>query len=162
MSRLQEFGQRTLVGSLFPGRRLELAVFPVELVQEQLGYSVERGKDIHASARDGFKTLRASSSVVQQILQIVRRSDLLKVSLVKLQNVRNLIRQKTLLLEIFLQITKAHDVLFHLIPMRISHENNSVDVAQYELPRRIVDDLPRHGIQLEFRFEPLEHYGVQR
>jgi hypothetical protein len=45
-------------------RREELAVFLVELMQEQLGDSIESRKDIPSRAGDGFKTLGPSFSVV--------------------------------------------------------------------------------------------------
>ena len=86
----------------------------------------------------------------------------MKVSLVKLQNVWKRIERKTLLLEVLFKIAKTRDVFFHLVPVRISDENNSVDVPQYELARRVVNDLPWNGVQLEFCFEPVEWDSVQR
>ena len=37
-----------------------------------------------------------------------------------------------------------------------------VHAAQNELPRRVVDDLARHGVELEFGDEAFDHHRVER
>ncbi len=66
-----------------------------------------------------------------------------------------------LLLEILFEVAKAGNVFFHSFPLGISHENHAIDASQDKLPGRIVDDLSRYGVELEFRFESLKRKGTQ-
>ena len=86
---------------------------------------------------------------------------LFEVPLVVLQDVGNLVDRDVLLGEVFREIAKTFDVFLHFFPLRIGHENDSIDAAQDELAGRIVDDLARDGVELEFRDEAFDHDRVQ-
>ena len=112
-----------------------------EFVEQHLRDGIERGKDVLSSARDDLEALHALLAIVQNELEIIDWRDVVQVALVVLQDVGNLIDRDILLGQVFLEIAKTLDVFLHFFPLRIGHENDSIDAPQDKLTGRIVNDL---------------------
>jgi hypothetical protein len=73
--------------------------------------------------------LDALLPIVQHVLEVIDRRDVLEVPLVVLQDVGNLVDRDVLLREVVFEIFKALDVFLHLFPLRIGHENYAIHAA---------------------------------
>jgi hypothetical protein len=55
--------------------------------------------------------------------------------------------------EILLEVPEALDVLLEALPLRVGDEDHAVHAPQDQLPRHVVVDLARHGVELELGHE---------
>ena len=58
-----------------------------------------------------------------------------------------------MLQEIALEILQALDILVELTGLAVAHKHDAVGTLEHETARRVVVDLPGHGVQLEARRE---------
>src|SRR5260370_180734 len=144
--------------ALTPRRRVELAVFTIKLSQKQLRYCIKSGKNILTGFCHRLKTLHPSFPVVQEVFKIVRRTDVLQIALIELQDVRKLVKGYALSSQVLFKISKAVDIFLHFVPLRIRYENYAVDVAQHKLACGVIDHLAWNGEKLKLCFESLEDF----
>ena len=90
------------------------------------------------------RKLSASTSSATRQDQLLRQ-----VLLVVLHDERHRARVDPLLREIRVQVLEALDVLVELARLAVGHEHDAVGALQHELARRLVVDLPGHGVELE-------------
>src|SRR5207244_3286894 len=84
------------------------------------------------------------------------------IALVVLEHERHLVDLDILDGEIFLKVFETLDVLFHLFPLGIGHEHDSIGAAQDELTRGVVNDLAGNRVELKLRHETFNDDSVKR
>src|SRR6266480_567982 len=132
-----------------------------KLVQQNLRNSVQGGENILPGAGDDLETLHSFLPVVQDVIQIIDRSDICQIALVVLQDVGDIVERHVLLGQVVLEIFETLDVLLHFFPLRIGHENHAIDTAQDELAGGVVNDLTGDGVELEFGDKAFNNQSVE-
>ena len=64
--------------------------------------------------------------------------------------------------QVLLEIGERLDIVRHLFPVGIDHENDAIDALEHQLPRRVVDRLAGNGVELETGGEAGQRLGVER
>ena len=85
-----------------------------------------------------------------------------EVLLVVLQHERHGARVDAVFGEVRVQILKALDVLLELARLAVGHEHDAVGALKHELARRLVVDLPGHGVELELGREAGDRAEIER
>ena len=121
----------------------------------------------HKILRTGFYWWSIFVDVYKEVFSyhefhIFDGSNVRKVSLVILQDVRNVGEIEFQGFEIVLKVLEAFYVFGHFIVVRIGDENNPIDPAQDELAGGVVNDLARNGVKLKFCFETFDRHGFNR
>ena len=58
--------------------------------------------------------------------------------------------------QVVFEVFEALHIFLHFVVLRICHEDDAVNTAKHQLTGGIVNDLPRHGVELELGFESLD------
>ena len=97
-----------------------------------------------------------------RLLQLLDRQDAWDVALVELDDDRRVVRIDVVLFQIFQQVgeTLARGVDHRRL--RVRDEDDGVRAFQNELARLVVEDLPRHGVQLDLEVERADAPDVDR
>jgi hypothetical protein len=98
-------------------------------MQQELGGVIEGSENVESGGSDRFIASDAFAPVVQKIFEIISGCDVLDISLVELQNVREVVQREILFLQVFAQISQALDVFFHFVPLRIRDKYDGIDVS---------------------------------
>jgi acyl-CoA hydrolase len=85
-----------------------------------------------------------------------------QVALVVLDDVRELVERVALLGEVRPQVLDRLEVRFRALDLRVGDEDDAVDPLQDELAARVVEDLPRHRVEVEARLEAADLAERQR
>ena len=120
--------RRLSTSSEMRAQRLEHAG-PVQRVGGELGHAAE------------VERVRQLGDVEDQLAR--------QILLVVLHDERHGARVDALLGEVGVQVLEALDVLVELARLAVGDEHDAVGALEHELARRLVVDLPRHGVELE-------------
>src|SRR5213082_679780 len=133
-----------------------------KLVQQNLRNGVQGGKNILPGTGDDLEALHPLLPVVQDVIEVIDRSDIWQMAFVVLQDVGDIVERHVLLGQVVLQIFETLNVFLHFFPLRIGYENDAIDAAQDELAGGVVNYLTRDGIELEFGDKALDNQSVER
>lgn len=127
--------------------------------EDQLGDGFERFEYADPSRGDAFEF--GKSPDVDQLPHLIDACHVRQVPLVVLDDHGNTEDVVALLVEVFLEVFHALDVRLHPVDLGVGNENDAVDALENELPARVVEDLPRHGVEVESRLESSDFTEAQ-
>jgi hypothetical protein len=151
------------VGELTRGRfdRLVAGHAAAKCPQCQLRDELERLEHAGATRGDGFDRLVLPFRI-ECVEDALRRQDVRQVTLVELDDQRNLVHRKTDLAEVLAQVLEALEVRLEHRHLGVRHEHQAVDSLQHEFARRVVEDLSGDRVQLKAGLEAADDADVDR
>src|SRR5205823_5448227 len=84
-----------------------------KLVQQNLRNGVQGGKNILPGTGDDLEALHPLLPVVQDVIEVIDRSDIWQIAFVVLQDVGDIVERHVLLGQVVLEIFETLDVLLH-------------------------------------------------
>ena len=100
-----------------------------------------------------------SARVIQEKLHVSKRGRIRQISLIKLQDMRNIGEIQFQSQQVAYQIHEAFSVLEPSFFLGIGHEDYSVHTAEYKLFGGIVYDRARHRVHLKLYLKPSDWFG---
>src|SRR5260370_14925563 len=98
---------------------------------------------------------------VQFAIELLYRQGVRKMVLVVLNDERHVANLRSLALEVILEVLNRFEISVQRRFLAVSHEHDAVRSLEHELTRRVVVDLPRHGVELQFRAHPANFSEVE-
>src|SRR3984957_20392468 len=85
-----------------------------------------------------------------------------QIALVQLQHVRNRIEIQIVIFEMLPQVVECFEVCVQPLLLRICHEHHSIRALQNQSPARLIEHLPRNGIQMKTSAKSAHGSQVER
>jgi hypothetical protein len=124
---------------------------PVNAIQDQGRQGLERWE--HAMACIGHRfqagNLTPTQSLLQGRTQLLYGHGVGQVTLVELENERQVVQVLSVLRQVLTQVGQGLEVGFKHVCRRVGYKNHPVCASEHELAGGVVVDLPRHSVQLE-------------
>ncbi len=122
---------------------------------------LQRLEDAGPVPRRGLVPLDGAVEV-EGVVQLVDREDVREIAFVVLEDAGRGVEGDPDLGEVLAEVAEALDVRVLHGPLGIGDEDDAVHALEDELPRRVVEHLPRNGVQLEAGLEAPDDTHVER
>ena len=123
----------------------------LDMGQGKLRDAAQGFKDAGAVLGNGLETGKALR--VEFGIQHVHRHDVLQIALVPLEHHGDIPQGQPQFLEVVTEVLEAFLVGVEHRDLAVRHEHDAIHPLQHQLPGGVVEDLPRHGVQLELGLE---------
>src|SRR5258708_1897296 len=140
-------------------RRSVITSLLLQFSENELRHGLQRIE--YPSAAHGNSLERRLALEVELPVHFVHGHRGGQIAFVELQNVRDQLQLIALLFEVPIEVLQRLDVCLHARFLRVGHEDDSVDTLQNELPRGIVEHLPRHGVKVEAGLEAADRAEIE-
>ena len=100
--------------------------------------------------------------MVEELVEFLHGHDIVKITLVVLQNQGDLVDIAIVVFEVFYQVVQAFEVLLFHGNLGIGHKNDAVDPGQDRFAGGVVVDLPWNRVDLETGFKTAHIFQFNR
>src|SRR6478735_5006099 len=132
----------------------------LQLNQNQPRHFFQRFKDAFSLKGHSFKGRLVF--LRQFALQVFHGHGAGQVTLIELQDVRDLLEVVTVFFQVFLQVFQRFNVGVEALFLRIGHKDHAIHAAQDQLSAGIVKDLAGNGIEMESGAKAADSSQIER